>query len=138
MITTCFCLINNGENRGIGWLQFINCYIEEIIMKNTFSSLAAVALTMFLSSGAANANTISMSDWNENNHSTSTDSNKDGNPCWSDVCAHQTDSGKNETHVENTGTTPPCVSPVPEPQTYAMMLAGLGLIGFSARRKMNT
>ncbi|MEO8343436.1 MAG: FxDxF family PEP-CTERM protein [Gallionella sp.] len=29
------------------------------------------------------------------------------------------------------------ISPVPEPSTYAMMLAGLGLIGFSARRKMN-
>ena len=26
-------------------------------------------------------------------------------------------------------------APVPEPETYAMMLAGLGLIGFSARRK---
>lgn len=30
-----------------------------------------------------------------------------------------------------------CVSPVPEPETYAMLLAGLGLIGFRARRKMN-
>jgi hypothetical protein len=29
--------------------------------------------------------------------------------------------------------TPP--SPVPEPETYAMMLAGLGLLGFAARRK---
>lgn len=29
------------------------------------------------------------------------------------------------------------ISPVPEPATYAMMLAGLGLIGFSARRKLN-
>lgn len=28
----------------------------------------------------------------------------------------------------------PAVSAVPEPETYAMMLAGLGLIGFSARR----
>jgi len=27
------------------------------------------------------------------------------------------------------------VSPVPEPETYAMMLAGLGLLGFSARRR---
>lgn len=27
------------------------------------------------------------------------------------------------------------ISPVPEPETYAMMLAGLGLIGFSARRR---
>lgn len=27
------------------------------------------------------------------------------------------------------------VAPVPEPQTYAMMLVGLGLLGFSARRK---
>ena len=26
-------------------------------------------------------------------------------------------------------------SPVPEPETYAMMLAGLGLVGFAARRK---
>jgi hypothetical protein len=26
-------------------------------------------------------------------------------------------------------------SPVPEPETYAMMLAGLGLLGFAARRK---
>jgi len=29
-------------------------------------------------------------------------------------------------------------SPVPEPETYAMLLAGLGLVGFSARRRMNT
>ena len=27
------------------------------------------------------------------------------------------------------------ISPVPEPQTYAMLLAGLGLVGFSARRR---
>ncbi len=27
------------------------------------------------------------------------------------------------------------ISPVPEPETYAMLLAGLGLIGFSARRR---
>lgn len=29
------------------------------------------------------------------------------------------------------------VSPVPEPGIYAMMLAGLGLLGFSARRRKN-
>jgi hypothetical protein len=29
------------------------------------------------------------------------------------------------------------ISPVPEPATYAMILTGLGVIGFSARRKMN-
>lgn len=29
------------------------------------------------------------------------------------------------------------VSAVPEPETYAMLLAGLGLIGFSARRRKN-
>jgi hypothetical protein len=29
------------------------------------------------------------------------------------------------------------VSPVPEPQTYAMLLIGLGLVGFSARRRKN-
>jgi len=28
-------------------------------------------------------------------------------------------------------------TPVPEPETYGMMLAGLGLIGFMARRRMN-
>jgi hypothetical protein len=27
------------------------------------------------------------------------------------------------------------VAPIPEPETYAMMLAGLGLIGFIARRR---
>ena len=27
------------------------------------------------------------------------------------------------------------INPVPEPETYAMMLAGLGLLGFSARRR---
>ena len=29
----------------------------------------------------------------------------------------------------------PIAPPVPEPETYAMMLAGLGLLGFAARRK---
>jgi len=29
------------------------------------------------------------------------------------------------------------ISPVPEPQTYAMLLIGLGLVGFSARRRRN-
>lgn len=29
------------------------------------------------------------------------------------------------------------ISPVPEPQTYAMLLIGLGLVGFSARRRKN-
>lgn len=29
-------------------------------------------------------------------------------------------------------------TPVPEPQTYALFLAGLGLVGFMARRRMNT
>ena len=28
------------------------------------------------------------------------------------------------------------LAPVPEPETYAMMLSGLGLIGLSARRRM--
>jgi hypothetical protein len=27
------------------------------------------------------------------------------------------------------------VAPVPEPETYAMLLAGLGLLGFAARRR---
>ena len=29
------------------------------------------------------------------------------------------------------------VAAVPEPETYAMLLAGLGLIGFSARRRQS-
>ena len=32
---------------------------------------------------------------------------------------------------------PPVVAPVPEPQTYAMLLAGLGLVGLSTRRRKN-
>jgi hypothetical protein len=31
----------------------------------------------------------------------------------------------------------PYVSPVPEPETYAMLLAGLGVVSFAARRKIN-
>jgi len=33
---------------------------------------------------------------------------------------------------------PVSVSPVPEPQTYAMLLAGLGLLAFTARRRKNS
>ena len=29
------------------------------------------------------------------------------------------------------------ITPVPEPETFAMLLAGLGLIGFTARRRKN-
>ncbi|MDP1934865.1 MAG: FxDxF family PEP-CTERM protein, partial [Nitrosomonas sp.] len=29
------------------------------------------------------------------------------------------------------------ISAVPEPETYAMLLAGLGLVGFTVRRKKN-
>jgi hypothetical protein len=29
------------------------------------------------------------------------------------------------------------LTPVPEPETYAMLMAGLGLVGFAARRKLN-
>ncbi len=28
--------------------------------------------------------------------------------------------------------------PIPEPETYAMMLAGLGMLGFTAKRRKNT
>lgn len=31
----------------------------------------------------------------------------------------------------------PTVSPIPEPETYAMLLAGLGVMGFIARRRSN-
>jgi hypothetical protein len=31
----------------------------------------------------------------------------------------------------------PQVTPIPEPQTYAMLLAGLALLGFQARRRKN-
>lgn len=32
-------------------------------------------------------------------------------------------------------TLPPVLAPVPEPETYALMLAGLGVLGFAARRR---
>lgn len=41
-------------------------------------------------------------------------------------------SGKNQDYLVASMTS---VTPVPEPETYAMMLAGLGLIGFTANRR---
>lgn len=44
-------------------------------------------------------------------------------------------------HVQSIGTNGdsgwyvPTVSPIPEPETYALLLAGLGLLGFHARRR---
>jgi hypothetical protein len=38
----------------------------------------------------------------------------------------------------STGGFAPTMAPVPEPSTYALMLAGIGLIGMAARRRMNT
>ena len=44
-------------------------------------------------------------------------------------------------HVQSIGTNGdsgwyiPTVTPIPEPETYALMLAGLGLLGFAARRR---
>lgn len=39
--------------------------------------------------------------------------------------------------VGGTVTPPISASPVPEPETYGMLLAGLGLLGFTARRRKN-
>lgn len=41
------------------------------------------------------------------------------------------------TNYSVTLTTAPAASAVPEPEAYAMMLAGLGLVGFAARRKLS-
>lgn len=38
-------------------------------------------------------------------------------------------------HVKSAHTFTPVASPVPEPETYAMILIGLGLIGFTTRRR---
>ena len=37
--------------------------------------------------------------------------------------------------VESTTTLTPVIAPVPEPETYALMLAGLGVVGWAARRR---
>jgi hypothetical protein len=38
-------------------------------------------------------------------------------------------------HADNTGGSSILITAVPEPETYAMLLAGLGLLGFTARRR---
>lgn len=46
--------------------------------------------------------------------------------------------GQMALHVQGTNFSPDSVwyiSPVPEPETYAMLLVGLGLVGFAARRR---
>ncbi len=45
----------------------------------------------------------------------------------------KTNSGIGLSHAGFFGT--PTTAPIPEPETYAMLLAGLGLLGFAARRK---
>ena len=48
-----------------------------------------------------------------------------------------TRTGTYGSYAGNIGIAPVNVSAIPEPETYAMMLAGLGLLGFSARRRNN-
>lgn len=43
--------------------------------------------------------------------------------------------GYGDAAVKLSFSTPQVAAPVPEPETYAMMLAGLGLLGLSARRR---
>ena len=50
--------------------------------------------------------------------------------------SHLPISGELALHIQSTKFSPDSawyISPIPEPETYAMLLAGLGLIGFSAR-----
>jgi Ni/Co efflux regulator RcnB len=53
------------------------------------------------------------------------DKDKDGGKSWA------SESGSRGRHHEFQGQ----VAPVPEPSTYALMLAGLGVLGFVARRR---
>jgi hypothetical protein len=49
--------------------------------------------------------------------------------------AYQLNSGASSLAALDTGLRAMAVSPVPEPETYAMLLAGLGLVGFIARHR---
>ena len=49
--------------------------------------------------------------------------------------AYQLNSGESSLAPLDAGLRAMAVSPVPEPETYAMLLAGLGLVGFVARRR---
>jgi hypothetical protein len=46
-----------------------------------------------------------------------------------------TNPGQDTFGVDEITLNTPVAAPVPEPETYAMMLAGLGLLGFAARRR---
>jgi hypothetical protein len=53
----------------------------------------------------------------------------------SNGCNGGTDYGSGGYSGDEGISVPPVVTPVPEPETYAMLLAGLGLIGFMVRRR---
>ena len=68
---------------------------------------------------------------------------QDGSRYWTgtptnDVAIHSTFSFRNGLDFTDNGSVgryAMAVAPIPEPETYAMLLAGLGLVGFIARRR---
>lgn len=57
-----------------------------------------------------------------------------GNPLLGTALTIRLTSGGTQVNFDNVRLD---VSPVPEPETYAMLLAGLGLVGFAVRRRNN-
>lgn len=60
-------------------------------------------------------------------------------PLVANVAANWTNGGEGafETTVPNTTAFTVVAAPVPEPETYGMLLAGLGLVGFATRRRQS-
>jgi hypothetical protein len=111
-------VINGGANNGLFW-QVGSSATLGTTTSFEGNILAHDAITLNTGAGILCGRAIAL------NAAVTMDTNTISNDCTADNISSATDYG-------SAGFS----APVPEPETYALMLAGLGLLGFAARRRM--